>query len=441
MPDNPALGGGPGEPSKMARRTLRSLDGEDRAMAIKLFHTDAYAREFTAVVTGVRRVEGRVTAIALAETAFYPAAGGQPADQGRLDAHEVTDVLEEDGEIWHAVRPSAQGQVEGVCVAGSLDWERRFDHMQQHTGQHILSAAFMQALGAETLSVHIGATCTLDLDLPLLDDEAVARVEDLANTIVIENRVVAAREVELEEAVAMGLRRPPKQAGRIRVVEVAGFDRSACGGTHVRATGEVGAIALLRHERHKGGVRVGFQCGWRALRHYRWARRLITSLATELTVGEPDLAGAIGRLSIRAREMERGLEAARLGLLGHEARELLARAASAGPPARAHGLLVVAAAYDGRAIEDLRMLARTLTAQEDCVAILATGPGCRVLVARSPSVAVDAAAVLREAVSAFGGRGGGKSEAAEGAAPEAPSPAALVEAARLALLRCGIIPV
>lgn len=404
-------------------------------MAVKLFHLDAYAREFTSVVTGVRRREGRVTAVALAETAFYPAAGGQPADQGHLDAMEVTDVLEEDGEIWHAVQPSAQGQVEGFSVAGSLNWERRFDHMQQHTGQHILSQAFLQALGAETLSVHIGATCTLDLDLPLLDDEAIARVEDLANTIVTENRVVAAREVEIEEAVAMGLRRPPRQAGRIRVVEVAGFDRSACGGTHVRATGEVGAIALLRHERHKGGVRVGFQCGWRALRHYRWARRLITSLATEFTVGEPELAGTIGRLSSRAREMERGMETARLELLGYEARALLARATSPGTPAGAQGPPVVAAAYDGRAIEDLRALARTLTAQADCVAILATDPGRRVLVARSPAVAVDAAAVLRETVAAFGGRGGGKSEAAEGTAPEAPSTAALVDAARLALLR------
>ncbi len=390
-------------------------------MTVKLFHADAYAREFTSVVTGVRRREGKVTAVALAETAFYPAAGGQPADQGHLDALEVTDVLEEDGEIWHFIRGAPSTLREGLIVAGALDWERRFDHMQQHTGQHILSAAFLQAYGAGTLSVHIGATCTLDLDLSILDEEAIARAEDLANSIVTENRVVTAREVEIEETVAMGLRRPPRQVGRIRVVEVAGFDRSACGGTHVRATGEVGAIALLRHERHKGGVRVGFQCGWRALRHYRWARGLITSLATEFTVGEPDLAGAIGRLQGRARELERGLEAARLELLGYEARELLTRAASLGAPSGVQGLSVVAVAFDGRAIEDLRALARALTAQAECVAILATDPGRRVLVARSPAVAVDAAAVLREAV----------------AAPGAPSAAALVEAARLALRRQG----
>lgn len=408
-------------------------------MTVKLFHADAYAREFTSVVTGVRRREGKVTAVALAETAFYPAAGGQPADQGHLDALEVTDVLEEDGEIWHFIRGTPSTLREGLLVTGTLDWERRFDHMQQHTGQHILSAAFLQAYGAETLSVHIGATCTLDLDLSILDEEAIARAEDLANAIVTENRVVTAREAEIEEAVAMGLRRPPRQVGRIRVVEVADFDRSACGGTHVRATGEVGAIALLRHERHKGGVRVGFQCGWRALRHYRWARGLITSLATEFTVGEPDLAGAIGRLQSRAREMERALETARLELLGYEARELLARAAPAGAPSGVQGLpvvqglSVVAAAFDGRAIEDLRALARVLTAQADCVAILATDPGRRLLVARSPAVAVDAAAVLRETVAAFGGRGGGKPEAAEGAAPGAPSATALVEAARMAL--------
>lgn len=402
-------------------------------MVVRIFHADAYTREFTSVVTGVRRLDSGLIALALAETAFYPAAGGQPADQGRLDALEVTDVLEEDGEIWHIVQPPAHGYAEGLYVAGFLNWERRFDHMQQHTGQHILSAAFQQACGAETLSVHIGATCTLDLDLSLLDEEAIARVEDLANTIVTENRVVTAREVEIEEAVAMGLRRPPRQDARIRVVEVAGFDRSACGGTHVRATGEIGAIALLRHERHKGGVRVGFQCGWRALRHYRWMRGLITSIAAEFTVGEPDLTDAIKRLQGRAREMERALETTRQELLRYEARELLARATFLGVPSGAGGIRVVAAAFDGRAIEDLRALARTLTAQADCVAILATDPGRRLLVARGPAVAVDAAAVLRETVAVFGGRGGGKTEAAEGAAPGAPSAVALVEAARLAL--------
>lgn len=404
-------------------------------MALRLFHIDPYMREFTSTVTGVRLHEGGVTAVALAETAFYPESGGQPADQGHLDAMEVTDVLEEDGEIWHVLRTPADGRLEGLSVVGSLNWERRFDHMQQHTGQHILSSAFLQALGAETLSVHIGATCTLDLNLPRIDDLAIARVEELANEIVTEDRVVAAREVEIEEAVAMGLRRPPRQAERIRVVEVSGFDRSACGGTHVRATGEIGAIALLRHERHKAGIRVGFHCGWRALRHYRWVRTLIASLATEFTVGEPDLAAAIGRLSNRARELDQALEAARREVLGYEVRELIVGATSPGTPVGAQGPLVVAAAYDGRAIEGLRALARALTAQADCVAILAADPGRRVLVARSPAVAVDAAAVLREAIAEFGGRGGGKSEAAEGAAPAAPSVGAIVDAVRRALLR------
>jgi alanyl-tRNA synthetase len=411
-------------------------------MTTKLFHRDAYQRECETVVTHVRPVEGRGTAVALAETVFYPASGGQAPDRGTLGGYSVVDVKEEEGEVWHHLEaPSRDASAAGTAppepgarVTGAIDWDRRFDHMQQHTGQHILSQAFLQTLQAQTLSVHMDQTCTIDLAIAALDPEGVGGAERLANAIVLENRSVTTREVDAQEAAALGLRRPPKQTGLIRMVEVEGFDRSACGGTHVHAAGEVGPIVIRGWERNKGGVRVEFLCGWRALRDYRWTRGLLRDLTMQLTTGEGEMTAAVARLQERIRDLERDLEAVRKVRLEQEAEQLSAAAASAGPKGPA-ALCVVAAAFAGRSVEDLRALARAVTARPGHVAIFSSEPDRRAVVACSAGVAVDAAAILREAVTAFGGRGGGRPASAEGAAPAAPSAEALVEAARAAAAR------
>lgn len=407
-------------------------------MTKKLFHNNAYLREFDAQVSAVAPAlrDSEAPAIALTETAFYPTSGGQPFDRGTLDGRSVIDVREEAGVIWHVLETSASAPTLGDRVRGVIDWDRRFDHMQQHTGQHILSAAFLQALDAHTVAVHMGASCTLDLSGGPRGDDDVARVEDLANAVVMENRAVTTREVDPDEVEALGLRRLPKHTGRIRVVEVAGFDRSACGGTHVSATGEIGQIVVRGWERHKGGTRVEFLCGWRALRDVRRRHALVRDLAAEFSVGEPDLTDTVRRLREHARDLERDLAEARGRLLAQEAHELTAalgtdRAAPrpAGSPA------IIAAAFAGRAIDELRALARLVTAQTDCLAIFATDPDRRILIARSPAVGIDASAVLRETLAPFGGRGGGKPEAAEGMAAAAPSASALIEAARAVAIR------
>ncbi len=398
----------------------------------RLYHLDAYMREFEAVVTAVRSADPGGLAVALTETVFYPAAGGQPADTGRLHGFYVIDVHQEDDQIWHVLRPAEGSPAPalpaiGVRVTGVIDWERRFDHMQQHTGQHILSQAFLQALGAQTLSVHMERSCTLDLEVPGLTDEQIVPVERLANSIVMENRAVIIREIDPDDATALGLRRPPKQTGRLRIVEVEGFDRSACGGTHVRASGEVGPIVIRGWERYKGGVRVEFLCGWRTLRDYRWTRGLVRGLAGQLTIGEGELDAAVARLRERARDLERELTEARGRLLEREAGDLLAAAAEAGSAPR-----IVTAVFTGRPAEELRALARAVTTRAGSLVIFAAEPDRRLLVARSPGLALDAAAILRDALTPFGGRGGGKPEAAEGVAASAPSASALVDAARAA---------
>ena len=395
-------------------------------MTLRLYHRDAYLRAFEADVTAARGSDAGGPAVALAETVFYPAAGGQPCDWGDLAGLAVRDVRDEEGTIWHHVPDAAALPAVGARVQGAIDWARRFDHMQQHTGQHILSQACIQTLGAQTLSVHMANTCTIDVEMTSVDADALIRAETMANAAVMENRPVTTRDVDLDQALALGLRRPPKQTGLIRVVEVEGFDRSACGGTHVRSTGEVGPIVVRGAERYKGGVRVEFLCGWRALRDYRWTRGLVRDLAGQFTVGEPELADAVARLRERARDLERSLTDARLELVQHEATAMI----MAAPPAEAGSPAVIAAAFVGRSMDELRALARAVTAQRDAVAILATDPDRRVLIARSPSVAADAASILREALAEFNGRGGGRPEAAEGIAAGAPSAQAVVDAAR-----------
>lgn len=386
---------------------------------------------------------GRGPAIALEETLFYPAGGGQPADRGYVDGLAVIDVVEEDGQIWHVLETSAgvDGGVAavpalGARVVATIDWDRRFDHMQQHTGQHILSQAFLQVLDAPTVSVHMARTCTVDLAIASLDDEAIARVERLANRIVMDNRPVHIREVDATEAARAGLRRPPRQTGLIRVVEVEGFDRSACGGTHVRATAEVGPVLIRRWERYKGGVRVQFLCGWRAIGDYDYLRRFAREVAARLTAGEADAVEAVRRLQDRVRDLERDLQAARDALLEHEAARLVE--AAGGPPGP-DAPRIIAAALAGRSIAEVRALARLITSQPHRVAVLVSAQDGRMFVARSADVDLDAAAVVRVVVGAFGGRGGGRAEAAEGAAPAAPSADALVEAARAAAAeRCRL---
>ncbi len=405
-------------------KCLRTRQGE--MMTRRLYHVDAYQTDFEAVVTGIHGPDTGGPAVALGETAFYPASGGQPCDWGSLDGRRVRDVREDDGEIWH-VLDAADGPDVGVRLRGVIDWERRFDHMQQHTGQHILSQAFLQAVGAQTISVHMDRTCTLDLQLSGLTDEQSVAVERLANGIVMENRSVLIREVDADGAAALGLRRPPKQTGRLRIVEVEGFDRSACGGTHVRASGEVGPIVIRGWERYKGGLRVQFLCGWRTLGDYRRTRGLVGGLAAQLTIGEGELDGAVARLRERARDLERELSEARGRLLEREAGDLIAAAAASGSAP-----LVVAAVFTGRAAEELRALARAVTARAGALVLFAADPDRRLLVARSPGLSLDAATILRDALVAFGGRGGGKPESAEGVAASAPSASALVDAARAA---------
>lgn len=382
-------------------------------MTERLYYTDAYLRAFTARVVGVEPQGewGDRPGVVLDRTAFYPTSGGQPHDTGSLAGRPVVDVIDAGESIVHVLDAAAPHLPigAGAEVEGIVDWDRRFDHMQQHTGQHVLSAVFARALQAETVSVHLGGSSTLDLALSQLGPEDARRVEDAANQIVFDNRPVTVRFVSASEADHLGLRRPPRRSGTIRVVEVADCDRSACGGTHVRSTAEIGPLVLRRWERTKGQIRVEFLAGWRALEDYRWKHALISEWSGRLTVGDRELGPALDRLANDARERERALAEARSRLLAYEAAERLAAAPATWRPK----ILRIAASR--RDPNEIRQLLREMTGREACVVLAGDEATGRLYFARSPGDGPSMAAVIDQVCRTTGGRGGGTPEFAQGA--------------------------
>lgn len=371
-------------------------------MTERLYWQDPYQQQFTATVVEVTAYNGR-PAVVLDRTAFYPTGGGQPHDQGTLNGIPVVEVIERetDGAILHVLaEPLKDREVEG-----RIAWERRFDHMQQHTGQHILSQAFLQVAGAQTVSFHIGReTVTIDLDRVGLPPAAIEAAEELANRVVLENREVRAWFAEAENGEGLGLRRPPnpKARGRLRIVEVVGFDRSACGGTHVRRTGEVGPIRIVKLERRGGETRVSFLCGWRALRDDQNKRRLLAEAAGALGVGEAALPEAIRALQRDLKEARRSLKTLEdLYLdLAVPALEAAARSAPFGE--------ILTRVWPQLPPGLLSRLARRLSEGRPRLVILAAGGAEGLLVvACGPGVPVDAREVLQRLLRRLGRSGGG----------------------------------
>ena len=379
-------------------------------MTERLYYTDAYCTGFSARVVE-RLAWGGRPAVVLDRTAFYPASGGQPADRGTLGGLAVRDVVvrEEDGAIVHVLeRALRTSDVEGV-----LDWSSRFDHMQQHTGQHILSAAFEQVLDADTVGFHLGTeTSTVDINVARLEPAALVPVEELANRVIWENRPVSVRFVGPDELVTLPLRRPPAVEGPVRIVEIAGFDLNPCGGTHVARTGEIGLIKIVRLDHRGDETRVEFLCGGRALRDYQAKNGMVNRLTVMLTVGHWELDQAVERLQAEAKRLRQDLRRARKRLLHAEASELAETASFHGP------YRVVSRVWERREPGELRVLAQELVQRPDVVALLGTvGERTHLCFARAEGIEPDVAALLQEACGRLGGKGGGRPHLAQGSAP------------------------
>lgn len=392
-------------------------------MTQRLYYTEPYRKSFDATVVDVELADGR-TRVVLDQTAFYPTSGGQPFDTGTLGGAAVIDVVDrDDGEIAHVV--SGIGLRRGQVIEGAIDWSRRFDHMQQHTGQHVLSAAFDRLFNVRTESFHMGElSATIDLAREVTAAQ-VAGAEDLANEVVWEDRPIRIRVATVEEAAAMPLRKESVRTGPLRLIDVEDFDLSACGGTHVERTGAVGIIAIGGYEKCRGGSRVEFLCGNRALQRFRLWRASLEAMQRHLSVPPRDMAASIERLQNDAKAQQRTLRAFQEKLAGHEARSLLVR-----------GRLVVDV-LEGWDAQGLKAIAAAATAaQPDAVIVLFTAATpAQAVVARGANAMVDAGALLRQLTTKFGGKGGGKPDLAQGGGLVADR-AALIAAAR-AMIKDG----
>lgn len=377
----------------------------DESMTERLYYTDARLAEFSAHV-----VEVAGDRVYLDRTAFYPTSGGQLFDTGALGDARVVDVVDEDERIAHVLekpvsfRPSAE-------VTGRIDWPRRFDHMQQHTGQHLLSAVFEELFGHKTVSVHFGdESATLDLDAASLSRERALKAERRANEIVFENRAVT---VTFEDsATATGLRKAVDRTGELRIVEIAGIDRSACGGTHVRGTGEIGAVTIRRIEKYKQATRVEFICGWRALARARADFDALSTIAGSLTAAIDEVPALVATQAARVKDAETDAKKRGEELAKYQARE---RYDAAVPGADGVRRIVETAT----SMDPLRAMAQAVAALPKVVYVGSVDSPPGIVFAASADSGVNAGEVLKAALNANGGRGGGSPRVAQGTVPDA----------------------
>jgi alanyl-tRNA synthetase len=375
-------------------------------MTERIYYTEPSCRAFEATVTRTGERDGRPL-VTLDRTAFYPTSGGQPFDTGRLGSVDVVETIDEDDDIVHVVSAPVAS---GARVRGEIDWARRFDHMQQHTGQHVLSAAFDRLFENRTTSFHMGAeVSTIDLAREATSDE-LERAVDEANHVVWEDREVSVRFVSAGEAARLPLRKEPVREGTLRLVEISDFDLSACGGTHVSRTGAIGLIAVTQSERFRGGSRMTFACGSRASRVFRGYRDAVAGAVRVLSVLPHELPSAVERAQLDSKDLRKTVSRLQGELAGHEASRLLEDAALVGDRR------VVVQALEGWDAAGLKAIASSLVAQSGVVAVLVSaGNPVAVVVARSHDVALDSSKGLRMLLDRFGGRGGGRPELAQGA--------------------------
>ena len=396
-------------------------------MTERLYYTDPYLREFDARVVRVDDIDGH-RSIVLDRTAFYPTSGGQPFDVGRLGDLRVVDVIEEeDGSLRHLIEPGVGTPAcqPGDTLHGVVDWARRFDHMQQHTGQHVLSAAFDSLAKARTESFHLGtSSATIDLAREVSPAE-IARAEADANRIVWEDRPVAIRFVDAAEAASLPMRKESGREGTLRLIEVDQYDLSACGGTHVARTGAIGIIAVASWEKFRGGTRIEFVCGGRALRAFHALRDTSGESGRLLSVHARELPEAIERLQAEAKDARRRIKDLHAQLARHEAAALAEAAADS---------KVVVHVLEGWDANGLKTIASAICEREGYTAVLFSAPPPSALVvARGPGATTDAAAVLKKLTERFGGKGGGRPDLAQGGGLQGAS-SDFVSAARDALM-------
>ena len=375
-------------------------------MTTRLYYTDPYLRTFNATIVA-RSDDGR--RLYLDRSAFYPTSGGQPHDLGTLGGVDVMDVVDEEERVAHVLAAPYTGS---DAVYGAIDWPRRWDFVQQHTGQHLLSGTFEELFDMPTVSVHFGdLLSTLELRAPAVSPAQLRRAEEHANALVAENRPVT---VTFEDAavVAARLRRPSMRTGTLRIVTIEGHDTSACGGTHARATGEIGAILMRRVEKIRDNVRIEFVCGTRAIRRARADYDTLSGIATRLSASVDEVAPLVQAHADETKALASANRKLADELAGYHARaQWEATQPGSDGVRRLHGA-------DGMSADELRAWAAACAALPATVAAGAVRSSRTIAVAVSADLNANAGALLKDALQRVGGRGGGSPRTAQGTVPE-----------------------
>lgn len=377
----------------------------------RLYYNDSHLIEFEARVVDVTERVSGWTAIVLNRTAFYPTGGGQPSDTGTLNGARVVECIDDgDNGVFHVLQGPTPER--GAVVKGRVDWPRRLDHIQQHTGQHILSQAFVTLFNAPTRSFRVlDESCEIDVDLANANSEVIERAVELANNVIWEDRIITIRNVSSEEAAELPLRKDPSREGELRLIEIEGFDLTPCGGTHAYRTGEVGLIGVRSWERAKGLTRIEFVAGVRALSDYRKANQSAREVAALFSAGRDDASHLAAHMLEENKELHRRVRMLEETAATDEAEKLYAEAEP-----NQSGTRVIAHTFEGRDDDSLKKLAHALMARPNTVVLLGSREGetARLVFARSEDAAGDMSLLMRESCAILEGRGGGKPDMAQG---------------------------
>lgn len=378
-------------------------------MTEKLYYQDAYIKDFTARGMHQSQDDAGNWYVVLSESYFYPTGGGQPHDTGLLNGIPVINVEEIDGEIRHYVGKKLE-QIDDVI--GTINWERRFDHMQQHAGQHILTAAFVEKFKIETVSFHLGMeTCTIDLNIEKLTSEMVQSVENRANEILRENRPIEIKWVTKEEAIQFNLRKELSVTEDIRLVIIPDYDYNGCGGTHPHSTSEVSSIKVLDWEKQKGCIRVRFVCGNRVLKQLHKKHAILLELSKQLSSPEGEMRFAVQKLLKSNKELGKTIEELNEQVLQNEARELIATAVEW------NGEKVVTKIFHSRTIKQLQKLAKIIINQSQRLNVFFITENdnlLQIVCVRGPLSAINMNSLVKKVLPLINGKGGGSDFSAQG---------------------------
>ena len=395
----------------------------------KLYYQNPYLRKFEAKILEKTALKDNRYALILDRTAFYPEGGGQPCDLGTLNEVPVLDVRTENGQVIHIT----DGDPGAGDVKGQIDWQRRFDHMQQHTGEHILSGIFLSLYQAENVGFHLsGSTCQIDVTLPTISAEQISIVETAANAAIFDNIPIMARFVENSELSAYKLRKEPgREFSQIRLVSITDCDCCPCGGTHLANTGEAGILKIRSWEKRKNNTRIDFVCGNRALTDYRLKHDIARTISASLSAPVEGILTAFEKNLEKTDSLQHDLLNMRKAYHAELASRLLAESTGTGT------FSIISHVFSGYVTTDLQDFAGRITSTAGGICLIASSDTASdrsaFFFAAAPGAPVAMNELLRESLAPFGGKGGGNALQSQGGA-SIPDPAIVLQTAT-ALLR------